>query len=139
MREILFRGKRIDNNEWIYGDLLHPTKDDDNYYIKDFTQKKNNCHAVISETIGQYTGVKDMNNKRIFEGDVISIPYRDMSGFIEYQKALVFCNDERFAWSVKFMDGEVLSLDDVIDPSYPNDFVVEDNIIDNKELAEIWE
>lgn len=139
MREILFRGKRTDNGEWVYGDLLHPTEDDKDYYIEDFTQKKNNCHAVIPETIGQYTGVTDMNNKHIFEGDVISIPYRDMSGFIEYQKALVFCNDERFALSVKFMDGEVLSLDDVIDPSYPSDFVVEENIIDNKELAEVWE
>lgn len=139
MREILFRGKRTDNGEWVYGDLLHPTEDDKDYYIENFTQKKNNCHAVIPETIGQYTGVKDMNNKRIFERDIISIPYRDMSGFIEYQKALVFFNDERFAWSVKFMDGEVLSLDDVIDPSYPNDFIVEDNITDNKELAEIWE
>lgn len=138
MREILFRAKRIDNDEWIEGDLLQYLGWGKVHIVQHY--KGAGGQEVIPETVGQYTGVKDMNNKRIFEGDVISIPYRDdMSGFIEYEKALVFCNDERFAWSVKFMDGEVLSLEDVIDPSYPNDFVVEDNIIDNKELAEIWE
>lgn len=137
MREILFRAKRTDNDEWIEGDLLQYLGWGKVYIVQHY--KGAGGQEVIPETVGQYTGVKDMNNKRIFERDVISIPYRDMSGFIEYQKALVFCNDERFAWSVKFMDGDVLSLDDVIDPSYPNDFVVEDNIIDNKELAEIWE
>lgn len=139
MREILFRAKRIDSDEWIYGDLLHPTEDDADYYIEDFTVKKNNCHPVIPDTIGQYTGVKDENNICIFEKDIISIPYTDMSGFTEYQQALVFWHNEILGWCVRFMDGEVLNLTDVIDSDNPMDILVVDNIIDNKELAEAWE
>lgn len=139
MREILFRGKRIDNDEWIYGDLLHPTEDDNDYYIEDFTQKKNNCHPVIPKTICEYTGVKDKNRKRIFEADIISIPYEeDVSGFTEYQEALVFWDDERFGWRVKFMDGEILYLNDIVDLSLPRDVEVIGNIIDNKETLEAF-
>lgn len=135
MREFLFRGKK-DNNEWIFGDLLH-RESHSKYFIRDLTT--NNSYAVVPNTIGQYTGVKDENNIRIFENDIISIPYTDMSGFTEYQQALVFWHNEILGWCVRFMDGEVLYLNDVIDSSNPMDISVVDNIIDNKELAEAWE
>lgn len=137
MREIFFRGLTEDGR-WIYGDLLHPTDDDKDYYIEDFTQKKNNCHPVIPKTICEYTGVKDKNRKRIFETDIISIPYKGISGFTEYQEALVFWDDERFGWCVKFMDGEILYLNDIVDLSLPRDVEVIGNIIDNKEKLEAF-
>lgn len=136
MREFLFRGKK-DNNEWIFGDLLNNREDQSKCFIRDLTTS--NSYAVIPDTIGQYTGVKDENNIRIFEKDIISIPYTDMSGFTEYQQAVVFWDDKILGWCVRFMDGEVLYLNDVIDPDNPMDILVVDNIIDNKELAKDWE
>ena len=71
MREILFRGKRLDNGEWVYGNYAYCdiyTKNQ--HYI---FQNKPLEYAVDPSTIGQCTGLTDKNGKKIFEGDVISI------------------------------------------------------------------
>ncbi len=70
MREILFRGKRVDNGEWVYGDLLHPDLYGNGYSIEDFTKEKGNCFDVIPETVGQYVMTDSIGNK-IFEGDIV--------------------------------------------------------------------
>lgn len=75
MREIKFRGKRLDNGEWLYGSLLvSHFKDDkkERYFITQFSGNYTFEHEVDPATVGQFTGLKDNNGRDIWEGDIIS-------------------------------------------------------------------
>ena len=109
MREILFRGKRVDNGKWVYGYYVKATHHwhthgiHEDWIATDTVQNGGWCnvrgkYAVDPKTVGQFTGMTDKNGKKIFEGDIVKAqddvfgsPFCDgLTGKIEYDEAAYF-------------------------------------------------
>lgn len=138
MREILFRGKRVDNGEWVYG-----------YYcpcvfgnfpaepaIIDADELKKGKWApvrVILETVGQFIGLTDKNGTRIFEGDICKTYFESYThSWEEVGVVTEFCG----AYGIKSADGKHFRAF-INESVYTRSHEVIGNIHDNPELLEV--
>lgn len=89
MRQILFRGKKIDNGEWTYGFYFeHSIDGQKQSYIKYQTFDEGFVtNEVDADTVGQYTGIKDDKDVKIFEGDIVNVHYNDGSSYLTEVRA----------------------------------------------------
>ena len=137
MKEILFRGQKPDNKEWVYGSLLE--SDDGKKVIvvknKNFISKQDNrgwyinapCYEVIPETVGQFINEEDTKKHKLFEGDIVEAfrnawpfkpGYRDV---VTLENRMYWLKNEGFGY-----EGE-----DLQDPA---NYIIIGNIYDNPEL-----
>ncbi len=126
-REILFRGKRADNGEWVYGSSLKEKACDGVQHI--IVTENGEYHLINPKTRGQYTGLTDRNGVRIFEGDIID--YKNPDGIDKY---IVTWDNEysRFAAAAIWF-GETKIIGDFVFYSQSKCTVI-GNIHDNPEL-----
>ena len=136
MREILFRGQTRRYGEkvnlkgdklpgkWVYGGVFHQNGRGGSYsiiYSYDPIEK----HTVYADTVGQYTGLTDKNGIRIFEGDIVEIPWRRDYGVVVYE--IPEC---RFEYKMQG-DGDFITFEE-----FASNVRVIGNIHDNPELPE---
>ena len=115
MREILFRGKRLDNGEWVEGSLhieCGETRQDGTKTLDyRILGMRGECYYIDPDTVGQFTGMLDKNGKRIFEGDIVQGKDRlekhlEVFGYIDHQNGsfVITCD---FMTHYRWLDYEV--------------------------------
>lgn len=126
MREILFRGKRIDNGEWVTGDLVHYSEYRSDIY-DDYVNGE--IYDVFTKTVGQYAGIDDKKGRKIFEGDIVITRYLGSKG--SYLLVIIKWYDKKASLCCFTKDGEVF-IDFFDTERY--EYEVIGNITDNPEM-----
>lgn len=139
MDKIEFRGKRKDNGEWVYGSLLvSKGVNDGKHYIipKTVSAKYDSAYNALKigyfievdpETVGQFTGIKDENGKKIYEGDLVQVlDYASWEGLYKVvwdEESLMYVLEDAYGDKEKMCEFE--------------HYLVRGNIYENPELLEV--
>lgn len=91
IENIKFRAKRLDNGEWVKGDLVHSTSYVGISYPSDEFSDVPIVHRVDPSTVCQFTGLKDCKGKEVWEGDILSNVTNDSPDGIVVFKYGAFC------------------------------------------------
>lgn len=122
MREILFRGKRFCDSDWVDGSLFIDEKKDKHEILVGYVNYRIGWE-VDPKTVGQFTGLTDKNRKKIFEGDILDVMHQGIfecrwdEGNIEFG-----LSNSKESFGIAYVS--------------PNDIFVIGNIHDNPELLE---
>ena len=113
MREILFRGKRTDNGEWVYGSLENDHDEVFNIVVPEYDEEYCKClhdYRVDPATVGQYIGETDKNGVKIFEGDRVLTDEAGWIGYVTFDGGEFYVIDEHggYARCCNWSDYDVL-------------------------------
>lgn len=133
MREILFRGKKICDGKWVVGNYNAQLPTNWGATIEDAINIPNLVYSVDPDTVGQYTGMTDKNDKRVFEGDIISakIEGGNHEGFTWQNMPVDF---RQGAFCLNDQNGRVFCVLGAFAPSVSLEVI--GNIHDNPELIQ---
>ena len=123
MRDILFRGKRLGDGEWIEGQLFIDDKKEKHEILIGFVNYRISWE-VDPGTVGQYTGLTDKDGKKIFEGDIVNC--YTFTGMNDYRRGVVHWNEMFCGWYGKESCSLLCGLGEI--------YEVIGNIHDNPEL-----
>ena len=132
MREILFRGKRVGDGEWVVGTLVKmgPVGYVRHFILPDYASAFYDIE-VDPATVGQYTGLTDKNGEKIFEGDIITCSQYLGGNFVDYHIEKGYVEMKFGAFGLHRKQGYYRPFKDWLEDY---EFEVTGNIHDNPEL-----
>ena len=135
MREILFRGKRVDNEEWVFGYYVYDERTEEHkIFTSEYSERLKlrslHCHIVHPSSVDQFTGLRDKNGKEIYEGDIVIARERNNLSKKKHKQEVIFY----YGCFMLAMLPKKIRLRNLSASFIDNDVEIIDNLYENPEL-----